>query len=274
MSTLSCVDAAYPSGISGGPYDIVAFYIGGDTPHIWTHEEINARPERYRLPIFVRSNPPGPGADVDARDALAQLSALGAPRGSMVAWDSETSQRPDYIREVYNVIHAAGYHLLDYGSVSDVFANQNPENYYWAADWTDVRHIDPGSVMTQYISFKGYDESSAQAGLPFWDTHPAPVKPPPVTTGGKMRNGQLLNRAFEVFPKGSYQHVMLYRDFTSPQVPVKIRVAAHSASHGYQIFDVPIETSIPLTVDFAQTDIDCVSLRLDSGPYPVGYCLI
>src|SRR5271154_3621691 len=78
MTTLLFVDSAYPlpqnqipAGISG-----VAGYIGGDTPHTWTSFEWAAQKARYRLPVYVRSNPPGPGADVDVSAAVAQLKII------------------------------------------------------------------------------------------------------------------------------------------------------------------------------------------------------
>ena len=56
--TLRFYDAAYPPAKPPAA-DGVCIYIGGDTPHVWTLAEIEAQPARYRLPIFVRSNPAG-----------------------------------------------------------------------------------------------------------------------------------------------------------------------------------------------------------------------
>lgn len=142
MGTLRFLDAAYP--LSSWPAaDGVAFYIGGDTPHVWSQGEIDNARMRYRLPIFVRSNPPGPGAQADVNDAVNALKAIGAP---------------------------PRYKLLVYGSQSSVFGNQTPDDLYWGADWIGSSFIASGDVMTQWVSFSGYDESTAESTLPFWDT--------------------------------------------------------------------------------------------------------
>jgi len=168
--TLIFYDAALPPLVPPRA-DGVAFYIGGDTPHVWSKAEIDAQPARYRLPIFVRSNPPGPGANADTAAALAQLKAIGAPPGTLVAWDMETAADAAYISEVYQDLRASGYKLIVYGTQSDVMANRNPDGLYFGADWTDVEHLHSGDVMTQYANFAAYDKSVAESGLPFWDTH-------------------------------------------------------------------------------------------------------
>ena len=165
---LSFYDAAWPPA-SPPESDGVCVYIGGDTPHIWSMGEIAAQKARYRLPVFVRSNPPGPGAAADTASALAALKAIGAPRGILVAWDTETAADPAYIGAVHGQLKAAGYTLIVYGSQGDVMGNQNPGGLYWGADWTGAEHLARGDAMTQYVSFTGYDESAGLASLPFWD---------------------------------------------------------------------------------------------------------
>lgn len=173
--TLSFYDAAFPPSPAPSGFDGVAFYIGGDTPHVWTLAEINAQRARYRLPIFVRSNPPGPGADADVAAALRQLHAIGCPRGNtLVAWDMETAADGPYIQQVYTDMRAAGYTLLVYGSLSTVAGNRNPDGLYWGADWTNRPGLQPGTVMTQWVSRAVIDVSTAEAVLPFWDTQPGP----------------------------------------------------------------------------------------------------
>jgi hypothetical protein len=171
MADLKFVDAAFPESITGGPYDGVAGYIGGDTPHIWTKAEWAARPEKFRLPIWVRSNPTNAveGTD-DATGALAQLAAIGAPKGTMIALDSETSIDPSYVLAFYIKIKAGGYILIEYGTQSDVLQNLNPDGYYWGADWTDAPHIHVNDAGTQYVSFANYDVSEFASVLPFWNT--------------------------------------------------------------------------------------------------------
>lgn len=169
MSNLLFYDAAFPPA-HPPTADGVAFYIGGDTPHVWTAAEIAATNTRFRLPIYVRSNPPGPGAVADVAAAVAQLALLKAPKGTLVAWDMEMSVDAAYIKAVYADLSAAGYKLIVYGSQSVVLGNENPDGLYWGAQWTGVVHIAGGDVMTQYVSFSGYDESTATSALPFWDT--------------------------------------------------------------------------------------------------------
>lgn len=178
MSTLTFYDAAYPP--SPPPKaDGVCGYLGGDTPHPWTRADWDSQPARYRLPIFTRSNPPGPGPQADVAAAVAQLEAIGAPKGCLVAWDMETAADAEYTKEVYTLLHNAGYLLIDYGSYSSVFGNANPDGYYWGADWTGTLHLARGTQMTQWVSFKAYDESMTQSNLPFWDTHGGTGQPPP-----------------------------------------------------------------------------------------------
>lgn len=178
MSNLLFIDSAYPftkviPGASG-----IAFYIGGDTVHVWSKAEVAAAPYRFRLPIWVRSNPPGPGAVVDATACLAQLAVTGAPKGCLVALDVETAIDAAYVQAFAAALKAAGYPLIVYASQSVAAAEGNPSGLYWGAQWTGAAHIAAGDAMTQYVSFSGYDESQATSALPFWDTQataPLPV---------------------------------------------------------------------------------------------------
>lgn len=180
-STLIFYDAAYPPS-QPPETDGVCFYIGGDTPHVWTEAEVNAQPAYLRLPVFVRSNPASASATEDVVAAVSRLHALGVPEGSLVTWDLETAVDPAYILAVYHSLTAAGYKLIVYGSQSVVAGNRNPAGWYWGADWTGEPHIAAGNVMTQYLSNNSYDLSVAVSDLPFWNTKshaPSPVTPPP-----------------------------------------------------------------------------------------------
>jgi hypothetical protein len=178
-STLTFYDAAYPP--NPAPHaDGFCFYLpGGDELHAWTDAEIDAQTARYRLPVFVRSNPPGPGAEADVAAAVARLKHLRAPHGTLVAWDMETAEDPAYIRAVYADLKAAGFTLIVYGTQSDVTGNQAPDGLYWGADWTGTAHLHNGDAITQWVSFAGYDEDLALSSLPFWDTRPPAPTPPP-----------------------------------------------------------------------------------------------
>lgn len=181
MPDLTFYDASAPPADPPST-DGVCIYIGGDTPHVWTPAEIDRQKARYRLPIFVRSNPAGASAARDVKAAVAQLQVIGAPKGCLVAWDTETAADVPYMSAVYLYLRAAGYQLIDYGSQSSVFGNLVPDGYYWGADWTGTARIDTGDKMTQYASFKDYDLSLAIPSLPFWDTRrPAGTVSSPIT---------------------------------------------------------------------------------------------
>jgi hypothetical protein len=170
---LTFFDSAWPLA-NPLPVDGVCFYIGGDTPHVWTKPEIEAQPARYRLPVFVRSNPGGANATGDVTAAVTYLHQLEAPDGCLVAWDTEVADDPAYINAVYRSLAAAGYKLIVYGTQSIVTQENNPDGLYWGADWTGTPYLRSGDAMTQYVSFASYDESEAESGLPFWDTHSMP----------------------------------------------------------------------------------------------------
>lgn len=178
MGDLTFYDAAFPPA-DPPPVDGVCIYIGGDTPHVWTAEEIGMQGARYRLPIFVRSNPPGPGPAADVAAAVSRLRAIGTPKGKLVAWDLETAADPVYIRGVATGLKSAGYVLIIYGSESTVRGNDVADGLYFGADWTSVPHLHSGDAMTQYVSFSGFDEELARPGLPFWDTQPPKPRPAP-----------------------------------------------------------------------------------------------
>jgi hypothetical protein len=169
VSDLTFYDAAYPPA-SPPETDGVCIYIGGDTPHVWTDAEIAAQKARYRLPIYVRSDPSSSNPLTDVEEAVGQLHAIGAPNGCLVAWDLETAVDSAYIHQVYDHLKSAGYTLIVYGSQSVVLGNDSPNGLYFGADWTGTPHIASGDVMTQYVSYSAYDLSLAQSTLPFWDT--------------------------------------------------------------------------------------------------------
>ena len=172
MTNLSWISCSTPPAIYPKNIDGIAFYIGGDTPHVWTLAEIQACPYRYRLPIFVRSNPTASSvaASIDANACLAALKEIGAPKGTLVAWDSETSVDPEYIQSVYALMKTGGYPIIDYGSQSTLWGNENPDGYYWGADWTSVEHLHSGDVMTQWDSLAGWEDNISLSALPWWDT--------------------------------------------------------------------------------------------------------
>lgn len=170
MTNLLFGDSAYPPSPYPAGFDGWGFYIGGDTPHVWSKAEVDAIPTRLRLPIFTRSNPAGIQVTADTNAAIAQLKIIGAPTSTLVMLDSETSIDPNYVAGFYYGMRNGGYTTIEYGSLSTIFSNRIPDGLYDVAEWTNRNHIVPGSQMTQWESFDAYDVNTALPTLPFWDT--------------------------------------------------------------------------------------------------------
>lgn len=176
-------DAAYPPK-SPPPWEVVAAYIGGDTPHIWTTAEWAAQPARWRLPIWTRSNP-GPAAEGTLEGGVAALRArqLGTPpTGCAIALDYETAVDDPYLSAFDAAVRAAGYRTLLYGSLSTITGNSTPSGGLWIAHYTGVPHLESHSVATQYaddaLLGTDYDASLVADELVLWDTRPAPAPTP------------------------------------------------------------------------------------------------
>lgn len=170
MTLIKFIDSAWPPRTLDGCQGL-AFYAGGDTPHVWSKAEVFSLGAEYLIPVYVRSNPAKVNPLVDAGEFIAVLRHVyGAPPGVLVALDTETAADPGYVVPFVKAVNAGGYPVIDYGSVSKVFGNANPDGYYWGADWTGVPHIFPGSQATQYVSFPQFDLSEFQSSLPLWNT--------------------------------------------------------------------------------------------------------
>ena len=160
--------------------DCVCIYIGGDTPHVWTDEEIAAQKARYRLPIWVRSNPQVANPLADAQATLGWLTAHGAPPGCSVMLDLETAVAVNYVTEYADHLAEASYKTLPYGSSSTIFDNPKCDGYF--IDEPGVEQADPRGVGTQYAFDGDYDLSWIDDSVTLWDTQPGtPVDPPNVT---------------------------------------------------------------------------------------------
>jgi hypothetical protein len=171
-------DAAYPPA-HPPKWEAVAAYIGGDTPHVWSTAEWNAQPARYRLPIYVRSNPGSHNPHTDAALAIAWLRGHSAPHGCAVALDLETAIAPSFVHAFDADLKAAGYVTVAYGSLSTIFSNPKPSGGYWVAHYTGNDHMEPGAVATQWASDvqlgKPWDANTVADSVPLWDTHPTPA---------------------------------------------------------------------------------------------------
>lgn len=264
--------SSYPAGIDG-----IAFYGGGDTPHVWTLQEIIACPYRYRLPIFTRSDPTSASATADAAAMATYLHSIGAPAGTLTALDSETSVDAAYVKSYVTTLNSLGWKVIDYGSASSVFGNDNPDGYYWAADWTNQEHLVSGSQMTQYVSFSSYDESEAVSSLPFWDTQPdiTPAPSTPTVTDEencmqlKTGTGAVDAIRFPVFPS----YLFLLADVgQAGGKATEVRVALHSGSSAteadWDVKMVTLTTAAPgVTMALPSDTYDGASfVRQDDGP--------
>lgn len=112
MPTLLSYDASTPPA-NPPVADIVAFYLGGDTPHVWSISEIAATTTRYRLPIWTRSNPQPSLALPDSQAMLSQLYSIGAPP-CLTALDLEGAVTDTYVTAYYGYLHGPGYSVSPY----------------------------------------------------------------------------------------------------------------------------------------------------------------
>lgn len=173
-------DSAYPLAAGGYPSSVVGwgFYIGGDTPHVWSDAEVAALPYRYRLPIYTRSDPSGTAqAQSDAGAAVAWARAHGQPAGTLIQLDFESAVDASYVEAFDAVVTAAGFRTLLYGSQSTVLQNPRPSGGYNVADWDGVDD-DPSWTAKQYEDTGSYDLNDFSPTAPLWDTQAAVAAPP------------------------------------------------------------------------------------------------
>ena len=176
---LTFYDSAWPPA-SPPKVDGACFYLGGDTPHVWTPAEIARQRARWLLPVWVRSDPAVAIWQDDSSAALQALHRLGCPRGSLVALDVEIAVDASYVRNFSRQLATGGYPVILYGSDSTVFSNHIPDQLYFAADWTGTPHMVAHSQMTQYINFKAWDLDLAQPPPPGrGPPRPRPSRPSP-----------------------------------------------------------------------------------------------
>ncbi len=166
-------DAAYPPPPSFvKDFDAVAGYIGGNTPNVWLDQEWEQYPQRWRLPIFVRSHDGNPITDADS--AVAWLQDHHVPVGSTLALDYETRIDGAYLTLFDRLVfEEAKYPVMVYGSISTITQNPKPSGGYWIADWTGHPHMVSGSAATQWSGsgpFNGaYDPNLIADTLVLWD---------------------------------------------------------------------------------------------------------
>ena len=193
--------------------DVCGFYIGGDTPHVWTDAEIAGQSARWRLPIYVCDNPARRDPVSDAGDAVGWMRAHHVPAGCALALDYEMAKDATYLEQFDSVVRAAGWTVLLYGSQSTVEQNPRPSAGYWTASWTQAPHLDSGAAMTQYASDaqlgRPYDLSVVSDSLVLWDTRPpAPAPTPsgdnmPAFQTGPVDSGFYEDQSGTVFPSNT-----------------------------------------------------------------------
>jgi hypothetical protein len=171
-------DAAWPPN-TPPKVDIVNRYIGGGTPHVWTQAETDTQVAkagaRYVLPNFVRVPPTSHDPKDDATWVVNWLRAHGVPKGVTHALDYETAIDAAYLRAYDQVIVAAGYRTMVYGSRNFVLQNPKPSGGYWTAHWNNTPHLcsDAGVTATQYggdtTLGQPWDINLVADSVPLWD---------------------------------------------------------------------------------------------------------
>lgn len=136
-------DASQPPAAAYPGCQVVAGYIGGTTPHIWTRDEWNRASNQgtlRQLPIWVASaNQADPNyqanqAALKARE-LGWIGGVAGPERRMICLDMETSLNVGFIQQFARQLALAGFDTLDYRSISAL--DHSPSGLMeWAADWS------------------------------------------------------------------------------------------------------------------------------------------
>lgn len=260
--------------------DAVAFYIGGDTPHVWTDSEIQRTTNRYRLPIWVRSNPNGSGQGHLEGSAVVQWAlAHHMPKGNTVALDYETAIDDPYLWAFDAVLMANGYETMLYGSESTVFQNSKPSGGYWGALWDGVANLPNGWAAKQYASDvmlgTSYDLSVISDSVPLWDTQ----APPKQIGDDDMPYGTLNEGSFaltvQALPRGKYTNVGLVCDNGLQGKPAAgVRVAIEHQDGSWQVGTFTVDGKKGQTVVIFSDPVNVVGIsfrREDLGDVRVAY---
>jgi hypothetical protein len=148
-----------PSGFS-----IIAGYIGGDTPHVWTRVDWGHFNGYCKLPIWTASGASGTAADggAVAWEAVQALwTVADGDEKSMhvpIAVDLEQAVAPDWVAGFGSVCHYLGHPVWPYGSLSTIL--QNPAcDGRWIADWDGQEQLIDNAIAVQYASGSQYDSS-------------------------------------------------------------------------------------------------------------------
>lgn len=165
-------DAAFPPAAAYPGCQVVAGYIGGNTPHVWSLAEWLRFSSLRQIPIWVANlNPGAASGTAQGQAAAAAAHALGwkdhAANPRAIVLDMETWINPGFVTSFAQAVHAAGYITWVYGSASTVIHDPACGGY-WAASWDGIETLEnmPNVVGHQYkadVSYQG-----TQVDLSVW----------------------------------------------------------------------------------------------------------
>lgn len=181
MPTVTILDSSTPPVFLEGAEGLY-FYAGGDTPHVYSAEEVNARKPRYIVPAYVRSDMSVVAPDVDARVFVAQLeNVYKFPKNKLWSLDVEGEVNREWVTAFFQEMQKHGY---DWGIIySDKNALGKNGNYWeYVADWTGAPHLYPGTKATQWLHTNNYDIGEFDASLPLYQLNPPAAGKPPAPT--------------------------------------------------------------------------------------------
>jgi Putative peptidoglycan binding domain len=177
MSTYEMGDSSLPA-VPPSILPVYGFYLGGDTPHIWTPAEVRALKSRWALPIWVHTEEQADAKDL-ADDILSALRFLGWPTGTTVALDVEGTDQALLITALDTLLVPAGYLLMVYSDKAALPRVPTTSGGHWVADWTGTPHLYPDSEATQYASAETtglpWDSSLIDQDVPLHEINPPAV---------------------------------------------------------------------------------------------------
>jgi hypothetical protein len=161
----------------------VAFYAGGNTPHVWTKQQVDSQIASLRIALWTYGGAGAAGKSGGLLDAVAcrdALLAYGYPRNSKVVIDMEDHVDAEYIDGFEYLMSVFGYGTGVYAQADTIEHNPLPQGGRWVADWTGVPHFTniPGEFACQWQKAGGtgnqdkpWDVSAVKDISGFWDTY-------------------------------------------------------------------------------------------------------
>lgn len=267
-------DAIVPNaGPSSWP--IAAGYIpGGDAYRGWTDKDWASEKARFRLPIWVRSNPTTAVEGInEAHAAAAWAIKHGQPKGTCIALDLETAVDPAYVRAFNTALFQSGYLAMAYGSLSTIFGNPTTHGGFWVAHYTGQPHMESGAMATQYANYGAYDASLVNDNVSLWDTttHPHQVVE---LQSGYLNNGKGAITTIAVAPG---EHAISFGADNGEQgLPAATLRVAISRKGVFGVTQQSVDSKKGATVvkfaDPNTTDVISV-VRTDNGDVSVGWVI-